>query len=88
MQGRELLARNLRRIRVACGVSQERLAADAGIDRAYVSEIEREQANVTLDLLDRMAAVLGCEVGEFLRMPEDGEEVSAGLKRGRRPTVG
>ncbi|RYY22561.1 MAG: XRE family transcriptional regulator [Sphingomonadales bacterium] len=83
MNGRALVARNLRRLRTARGVSQERLAADAGVDRAYLSELEREQGNVTVDLLDRLAAVLGVAVGEFLE-PADADRVAplpAGRKR-------
>ena len=34
MRGRALLAWNLRRVRVLRGISQERLAADAAVDRA------------------------------------------------------
>ena len=32
------------------------VAADTGVDRAYMSELEREQGNATVDLLDRLAA--------------------------------
>ena len=53
MNGRALLAWNLRRLRTSRGVSQERLAADAGVDRRYMSDLEREQGNATLDVLDR-----------------------------------
>lgn len=84
MRARALVAINLRRIRTAQGVSQERLAADAEIDRAYVSEIEREQGNATLDLLDRLAATLGVEVSEFFAEP-NGPEPPATLPKGRRP---
>lgn len=84
MNGRALLAWNLRRIRTDQGVSQERLAADTGVDRAYVSEIEREQGNATLDLLDRLAAALGVEIAEFFRSPPSGEDPPASLPRGRK----
>jgi transcriptional regulator with XRE-family HTH domain len=52
MNGRSLVARNLRRIRVTKGISQERLAFDSGIDRSYLGGIEREAENPTVDLLD------------------------------------
>ena len=47
MKGRELLAWNLRRVRVMRGVSQERLAADAAVDRAYLGGLERQTENPT-----------------------------------------
>lgn len=85
MRGRALVARNLRRLRTERGVSQERLAADAGVDRAYLSEIEREFGNVTVDLLDRLADVLGCRAAEFLAEPVEGQEARK-LKSGRKTT--
>lgn len=85
MNGRALLAWNLRRLRAERGVSQERLAADAGVDRAYLSMVEREQGNATIDILDRMAAVLGVEIAEFFRMPAEGEERPKPLPGGRKP---
>jgi transcriptional regulator with XRE-family HTH domain len=85
MNGRALVAWNLRRLRTERGVSQERLAADAGVDRAYISELEREQGNVTVDLLDRLAGVLGVAVGEFLAAsPAAGGKISP-LPAGRKP---
>jgi transcriptional regulator with XRE-family HTH domain len=85
MGGRALLAWNLRRLRAEQGVSQERLAADTGIDRAYVSELERGFGNATVDLIDRLAATLNVPIGEFFREPATGEEPAKPLPRGRRP---
>jgi transcriptional regulator with XRE-family HTH domain len=62
MKARAKLARNLRRILVERGISQERLAADAGIDRAYLGGLERETENPTIDLLERLAATLDVEL--------------------------
>lgn len=86
MNGRKLLAWNLRRLRAERGVSQERLAADSGIDRAYVSEIEREQGNASLDLLDRLAATLNVTIAEFFTVPDEGAEAPKSLPAGRRAT--
>lgn len=70
MTGRELLAWNLRALRTARGQSQEALAADTGLDRAYVSEIERGLGNASLDVLDRLAAYFSVPVFELLREPD------------------
>jgi transcriptional regulator with XRE-family HTH domain len=85
MNGRALLAWNLRRLRAERGISQERLAADTGVDRAYVSELEREQGNPTIDLLDRLAQVLGVEIGAFFAKPAPDDERPKSLPSGRRP---
>jgi len=52
--------------RKALGLSQEDLAALAGIDRTYASQIERKIANPSLSIICAIADVLGCEVSELL----------------------
>lgn len=85
MNGRALLAWNLRKIRGEQGVSQERLAADTGVDRAYVSELEREAGNATVDLLERLAAALDVEIADFFTRPAAGSKRPKPLPQGRRP---
>ena len=53
-RGRELVARNVRRLRVTVGILQEKFAADTRIDRAYLSGLERQSGNPKIDLLDRV----------------------------------
>ena len=62
-----MLAHNLRALRQAKGLSQEELAHRAGIDRTYVSSLERCQYSATIDVVDRLANVLGVEAAELLR---------------------
>src|SRR5258708_38051538 len=49
MDGRALVAWNLRRIRVKRGLSQERLAFDAGLALSYVGGLERREKNPTVE---------------------------------------
>ena len=42
---RLVFARNIRLVRVHARISQERMAADAGLDRAFVGTLERGQRN-------------------------------------------
>lgn len=83
MQARALFAWNLKRLRLGRRLSQEKLAADAGIDRAYISELERERGNATLDLLDKLVEVLECSHLEFLREPTPAGKQPTPLKTGR-----
>ena len=62
-----MFARNLRALRQAKGISQEELAHQAGIDRTYVSALERCVYNASIDVVDRLANVLGVEAAELLR---------------------
>ena len=83
MKGRALFAWNLKRIRIERGISQERLAADAGVDRAYISELERKEGNATLDFLDKVAECLEVPLVEFFREPEPGAKKPKSMLGGR-----
>ncbi|PWR21601.1 helix-turn-helix domain-containing protein [Zavarzinia compransoris] len=69
MEIREILAQNLKRHRKAQGLSQEELAHRAGIDRTYVSSLERRVYAAGIDVVDRLAKVLGLEAADLLRRP-------------------
>jgi transcriptional regulator with XRE-family HTH domain len=57
-----VLADNVRRRRKAAALSQEQLAFEAGLDRTYISQVERRLRNVTIIALARLAAALGTTV--------------------------
>lgn len=84
MDGRKLVAWNLRRIRVERDLSQEKLAVDAQVDRTYVSRLERLLENPTVAVLDRLAAALSVPVGEFFVEPEPGLRPPNPLAGGRK----
>jgi transcriptional regulator with XRE-family HTH domain len=85
MNGRTLVAWNLRRIRVRRGLSQERLAYDAGVDRSYVGGLEREEENPTVDVLDRLATTLEVPLSDFFKVPKENSPRPKPLRSGRRP---
>lgn len=85
MDGRSLVATNLRRLRVERGISQERLAFDAGLDRSYVGGVERRQENPTVDVLDRLARTLDVPLAHLFAESPDGEGAPMSLRPGRRP---
>lgn len=69
MEIRDVLARNLKHYRRLAGVSQEELAHRADIDRTYISSLERSIYAASIDVLDRIAGVLGVEAADLLRKP-------------------
>ena len=87
MNGRDLIAFNVRRLRVEQEMSQERLAYDAGVDRSYLGGLERGEANPTIDLLERIADTLGVPLIELLSAIEEGATKSEGLPKGRKPST-
>lgn len=64
----QLLGVNVRHHRKLKGMSQERLALDAGMERSYVSDLERGMRNPSVRALGRLADALGIEAQELLRV--------------------
>jgi predicted DNA-binding ribbon-helix-helix protein/DNA-binding XRE family transcriptional regulator len=64
---KKLLARNLRRLRVARGLSQTKLAAEAGIARPHLSRLENRTYDTGLDTVSKLAAALGSEPTDLLK---------------------
>ncbi len=65
-RARIALAKQVRLLRVTRGWSQEVLAEVSGLHRTYISMIERQDKNVGLDNLERLAGAFGVEIGELV----------------------
>jgi CheY-like chemotaxis protein/DNA-binding XRE family transcriptional regulator len=65
----------LRRRRIANGISQERLAELADLHRTYISAVESGRRNLTLESIQRLAAALGASVASFFSSVENQPEV-------------
>jgi len=63
------VAGNVRRLRLAAGLSQARLAEAADLSRRMIVGIEAGEANISLGNLDRLAAALGVSFAELVRDP-------------------
>ncbi|MHA2940394.1 helix-turn-helix domain-containing protein [Vibrio sp. RC27] len=57
---------NLRCIRKNKGISQDKLALAADIDRSYLGRIERGEVNITLEKAYQLARVLECDIRDLL----------------------
>lgn len=84
MDVRQIVAWNLRRLRVAKGISQDELALQADVERAYVGHLERATKNPTVLTLEKLAKALGCEMQEIFKRPAAGSEMPKPLARGRK----
>lgn len=62
---RVALGVRVRELREALKLSQEAFAHKAGLDRTYVSGVERGRRNPTLDVLYRLADALEVEVRDL-----------------------
>jgi len=63
---RVLLGKNVRRLRLQRGLSQEKLAVDAEIDLTYLGGIERGRRNPSLMVMARIAAALSVALPTLL----------------------
>jgi transcriptional regulator with XRE-family HTH domain len=63
---RQTFARNLRLVRIHGGVSQERLANEAGVDRAFVGTAERGLRNISIDNVELLCQALGIAPHDLL----------------------
>ena len=52
---------NVRKYRKECGYSQEYLAELAGLHRTYISALERERRNISIENIQRIADALGID---------------------------
>ena len=62
-----LVGRNVRRLRLAAGLSQEAFAHACGLHRTYIGGVERGERNITLATLARIAAALDTSPVDLLR---------------------
>ena len=64
------LGRQIRKVRREHGISQERFALEAGLDRSYYGGVERGERNIAALNLMRIAVALNVEVGELFPKAE------------------
>ena len=59
------LGKAIRELRERQGISQEKLALAAGVDRAYLGRIERGENNAALLTIAKIAKALGVSVAKL-----------------------
>lgn len=67
MDLKDVMAMNLRRTRHDQKLTQEDLAARAGLSARYVGAIERGDVSASVTVLGQIADALGVEPGELLK---------------------
>jgi transcriptional regulator with XRE-family HTH domain len=63
-----LLGENVKRERLRQGLTQDALAAETGMRRSYLSDLERGVRNPTVHALGRLAMALKVDVADLLRV--------------------
>ncbi|WP_039944426.1 helix-turn-helix domain-containing protein [Thermicanus aegyptius] len=65
MDIRTEFGQRVRELRARCGMSQEMLAHRAGLDRTYISGVERGERNISIVNIEKIASAL-CVSVEYL----------------------
>jgi transcriptional regulator with XRE-family HTH domain len=63
---KSIFARNIRKVRLSQGLSQERLAELSGLHRTYVGSVERGERNISIDNIEALAKALRVRPSELL----------------------
>jgi transcriptional regulator with XRE-family HTH domain len=64
---KQIVARNLRRLRHERKLSQEELSFQAKVDRSYISQLETGVYSASVTMLAKLAKALDVEVSELLK---------------------
>ncbi|MCL2223838.1 MAG: helix-turn-helix transcriptional regulator [Defluviitaleaceae bacterium] len=70
MNIKNILATNLKQYRLQKGLSQEALSELAGLHRTYISLIERENRNISVANLEKIALAMGIDAYLLLKPQE------------------
>ena len=68
---RQIMAENLRFLRLAAHISQEELAELCDLHRTYISDIERCNRNVSIDNIEKIAKALHITASDLLKEREN-----------------
>lgn len=61
------LGKRLNQVRMQRGLTQEKLAFDAGLNRAYIGYIERGERKPSIETMAKIAKVLKVELYELFK---------------------
>lgn len=64
----------IRALRAQRNVSQEKLALETGIGRRYMSDIENGRRNVSLEIIEKLAAYFGMSASELVKNIEEASQ--------------
>ncbi len=67
MNEAEKLGKNLKRIRIAKGISQGEISRILKVDKGFISNIEAGKTNPTLATIVKIAKAIGISVGELMK---------------------
>ena len=67
MDIKKKFGKNLKRLRLEKGISQESLALSADLDRTYIPSIEKGERNVSIIVVEKLDNALNVSISEFFK---------------------
>lgn len=67
MDIKKIFGKNVKRLRIEKGWSQEKLALNADLDRTYIPSIEKGVRNVSITVIEKIANALEVKIIELLK---------------------
>jgi len=64
---RNILAKNVEKLRVRQQLKREELSLILGFDNSYISKLEKSRINITLDRLEKISKFFDIEIYELLK---------------------
>ncbi|MGL4439503.1 MAG: helix-turn-helix domain-containing protein [Bosea sp. (in: a-proteobacteria)] len=74
---KQTVARNVRRLRLERGYTQEELSELAGINRNYTGMIERGERSPTVDMLEKLAKALKIDPVALLAAGTEKDQITS-----------
>ena len=62
-----IIAKNVEKLRKEHKITKEKLSLLLGFDNSYISKLEKERINITIDKLDKIADYFGIESYQLLK---------------------
>lgn len=67
MKINKFFGKKISELRKEKGFSQEKLALEANIDRTYISDIEKGNRNISLEILDKLSKTLNIHISQIFK---------------------
>jgi len=87
MRKRSVVGENIRRLRIAAGITQEELALRSELSQGYINQLEMEKRKYTQKSLELIADALSADIIEFFKTEENDENENVTPHVTGKPTV-
>lgn len=64
---KQRIGNRIRELRISAGLSQEKLAFAAELDRTYIASVEKGRRNISIINLEKIILALNCTFADFFQ---------------------